>query len=759
MTIGNDSRPEHVSSTNDWSTGKTRSNELEFKGQSTSFYGSNNVVDNHDGTDSVLEIFLNAFSVILKYKIIIILIILIFMGAGFAYSNIAVPIYQTSSTIQIDKQGTKVLDLEGVQAAGGSDKSFYATQYELLVSRTMAAEVVSKQNLASNLSFLNSKTHSSFKQNLRQIYGSNQLISKLDLIPLETRVSIAVGKVMSGLSVRPVGVSRIVQISYRSTDPKIAALVANAVVDTYITSSLERRFDASSYARKFLEERLTEVRLRLQESEAELVRYGRQASIFNLDSQAKSIASSGLDAERSALFEVKRQRLTQELRWKLASKVDDKGLSLMADAPLISTLRSQRAELIGEYESKLEQFKPGYPDMQRLTRRIAELESRISVEAALVRDSIRNDYLVALEQEKEIERNLVRIKGEVLDFEDKNIQYKILKREVETNTVLYEGLLQRYKEVGVAAGGGDKARVPGGAVSPVFAILMFTFTAIGAFVASGIVLFLHILRDQVDSPSDIEGAISVPALGTIPAAQIASVGIHCAEQPRSALSEAVRSLRTSLQFSTSSGLPKSLLMTSSKSGEGKSSMSAGLGISFSQLGLRVLLIDADLRDPSLSQEIWGAESSLRIGEPGLSNFLSGSVAWEIVMASTKFDGLKFISAGQLPPNPAELLAGPRFSELLLTVQDQFDIVIIDGPPVLQLADAPLMSSMADATLLVFAAGETRRRSAVSAIARLRSANGRIIGFVLNKTKRGGLSYGYGDGYSYGGKNEVYSPGD
>jgi polysaccharide biosynthesis transport protein len=244
----------------------------------------------------------------------------------------------------------------------------------------------------------------------------------------------------------------------------------------------------------------------------------------------------------------------------------------------------------------------------------------------------------------------------------------------------------------------------------------------------------------------------VPSLGAIPEMKIDSVGVHCAEQPRSALSEAVRSLRTSLQFSTSDGLPKSLLITSTRSGEGKSSISAGLGISFSQLGMRVLLIDADLRNPSLSSEIWGVDYVLREDEQGLSNFLSSAVAWDLVAASTLFQGLKFIPTGPLPPNPAELLAGPRFAELLLTVKNEFDIVIIDGPPVLELADAPSISSNTKATLMVLSVGETRRRAMVSAVARLRSANARIIGFVLNKTKRGSLSYGYGygDGYSYGG---------
>jgi len=740
--------------------GITESTDLDRMGQPTSWYQTNNMANGDEG-DDLLKVAYKAIVITLKYKFIILILMIISSALGFLYNKISIPIYQTSATAQIDKQGAKVIDVEGVQAVEGNDRFFYATQYELILSRAMASEVVSKQNLASNLNFLNSRTRVSLYHSVRVIMGLDRRILDLDSVPLEVRVQRAVDKVQQGLSVEAVGASRIFRVSYKNTNPEIASVVANAVVDTFIISSLDRRFDASAYARKFLEERLTEVRLRLEESEAQLVQYGREASIINVDNQGKGIASSGLEAERSALLEVKRLRLARELRWQLASKADDNALSLMADAALISTLRSKQAELVAEYESKLDQFKPGYPEMQRLSGRIAEFGSRISSEAKLVRESIRNDFLVALEQEKQLNRNLTRIKSEVLDFEDRNIKYKILKREVDTNTVLYEGLLQRYKEVGVSAGGGDNnisvvdiSRIPSAPVSPVFLLNLLISLVLGGIVSSVVVFCLHVLRDKVDNAADLESVIFIPSLGAIPAMKIDSVGAHCADQPRSALSEAVRSLRTSLQFSTSNGLPKSLLMTSTRSGEGKSSLSAGLGISFAQLGMRVLLIDADLRDPSLSSEIWGTDNALREDDQGLSNFLSSVVAWDSVAASTHFEGLKFIPTGPLPPNPAELLAGPRFSELLLAVKNEFDIVIIDGPPVLELADAPSMSSIANATLMVLAAGETRRRAVVAAVARLRSANARIIGFVLNKTKRGGLSYGYGygygDGYSYGG---------
>ncbi|HEX2256884.1 MAG TPA: polysaccharide biosynthesis tyrosine autokinase, partial [Afifellaceae bacterium] len=547
------------------------------------------------------------------------------------------------------------------------------------------------------------------------------------------------------------GSSRLVRIAYASPDPQAAQEIANAAAESFIHANLDRRYESSSYARDFLQQRLEELRLKLEESEEQLVRYAQNQQIVMVD-ERESLVRSNLAGVRSALAEAARDRLQAQQLWEQARSTDGLGLSQIMDRRTIEALRERRAALTAEYEEKLNTFKPAYPEMLRLKSQIDELDHQIAVEVALIKQSFKARYEAAAGQEASLNEQLESLKQQLLDFEERNIRYRIMKREVDTNRTLYEGLLQRYKEIGVAGGIGtnnisivDRAQLPGAPFKPDLSKNLFLALGVGLFLGGFAAIGLEFFDDSLKLAEEVETALGIPVLGVIPLAQSVEASREAADHPRSSLAEAFRSLRTALQFSTESGAPGSVVVTSSRPGEGKSTVALALARNFADIGLKVLLIDSDLRDPSLHREL-GIDN-----EAGLTNYLAGTAMPPELFQATAMEGLTFLPTGPLPPNPAELLAGSKMPSLLQIAEERFDIVIVDAPPVMGLADAPLLASVAGSTLLVLSASETRKGAAREALKRLRLARAQVIGAALNKfdPRKVGFTYGYGYGYGYG----------
>src|SRR5262249_50324620 len=356
-------------------------------------------------------------------------------------------------------------------------------------------------------------------------------------------------------------------------------------------------------------------------------------------------------------------------------------------------------------------------------------------------------YEAALQQEVLIKNKMDEAKRGVLDTRNKEIQYNILKREADTNRTLYDGLLQQFKDAGVAGAVDtnnvtviDRAQLPGGPFKPSLRNNLMTSFIMGLFAAAVLIALFEIIDDTFKSPEDIEEKLGLAVLGVIPLAEgNVLANITGLSTPAA---EAFRSFRTALQFSTEQGAPKSIAVTSSRPGEGKSTTALALAINFAQLGMKVLLIDADLRNPSQHRNLKCSN------EVGLANYLAGSSLAGSAFQETEFEGLYFISSGPLPPNPAELLAGPRMMSFLSTASENVATIIIDCPPVMGLAAAPLLARTSLQTLLVVAASETRRGVVKTALKRLHFARARMVGALINKCDFR-AHYGYGYGYGYG----------
>jgi capsular exopolysaccharide synthesis family protein len=683
------------------------------------------------GIDLNLQTILRIFS---EWRWLILGATAVGLAGAIIVTLLTTPLFKSSAVLEINPPAVEIMEGSKGQAVVPNDREYLATQYGLLESRNLAQRVAQELNLAANEAF---------------VPGDADRAAKFKA---------ATGKLMAGFEVKPVPNSRLIRISYVSPDPQVAAQVTNSFADNFINSNLERRYEASSYARSFLERQIANVKRDLERSERQFVSYAQQQGIINLGGaqageggDSGSLQGASLAAINTALAEAQTKRIAAEQAYRQANAGSRAEVTQSTSA-----LRSQRAGLEAEYNEKLSRFRPEYPDMVALRSRIDELNRQINAEAGQVSGSrastLRAEYTAALAAERAIQGRVNQLKGDVLNLRGRSIQYNILQREVDTNRSLYDALLQRYKEIGVAGGVGknlvsvvDRAEVPGGPFKPNLFLNLAIGFAIGLLAGLGAALALEFINDTIKTPDDVREKLHLAMLGAIPKKVSQDSVTEELKDQSSALSEAYFSLRTSLQFTTDSGAPKTLLITSTRAAEGKSSTTLALAQNFARLGSNVLLIDADLRKPAF---VTGADPS-----EGLSKLLTNHDALREHVLKTEQENLWLLPCGPLPPNPAELLASPRLKALIQEAASGFDMVIVDGPPVLGLADAPLLGAVCRGTLMVVESGKTRTKAAVDAVNRLRAAGSHMVGGVLTKFQARSHGYGYGYGYEpyrYGG---------
>ncbi|MBW3559637.1 MAG: polysaccharide biosynthesis tyrosine autokinase [Proteobacteria bacterium] len=673
------------------------------------------------------------------------------LALGVLVILLTTPEYRATTTLQIEREAAKIIDVQGVEASesASGDREFYETQYQLLKSRSLAERVVRSLNLGQDAAFQSMDQPSGPLARLRR---SSRPEVPQDPVAQERA---AVAQLLSRLEVEPVRNSRLVSVSFTSPDKALSARVANAVADSFIESTLARRFDASAYARKFLENRLAQVRQRLEASERQLVAYAQSQGIVNIPSgegagEGRSVDASSLSSLNDALSAAKAERIRAEAQWRQAQVAGGMTLPAVLQSSSINVTREARARLAAEYQQKLSTFKPEYPDMVQLQAQIAELDRQIGTEVSNIRSSIRNNYEAARRQEAALAAQVAGLKSGVLNLQGRSIQYTILQREVDTNRSLYDGLLQRYKEIGVAGGVGannisivDRAEAPRGPTKPNKLLILAIAGVLGLFAGVLLAFILENIDETVRSPEDVEQKVGLSLLGSIPTLARGQSAAEAMNDRRSPFAEAYYSAGTALSFATDEGLPRSLLVTSSRPGEGKSTTAQTLAVNFSQLGRRVLLIDADLRNPSL-HKAFNLDNTA-----GTSNVLAGAMRMSEAAAAVG-GSLWVVPCGPLPPNPAQLLARARLREVLEHAQEEYDLVIVDGPPVMGLADAALLGGVTDGVLLVIEAGGTRVGAARAAVRRLQIGRGRLLGALLTKfdARRAGYGYEYGSEYGY-----------
>jgi capsular exopolysaccharide synthesis family protein len=687
---------------------------------------------------------LEYWRILYKHKWLIAAAVLVALAIGFVGTMLTPRVYTASTTIEIDREPTNNFGLAEVQQVDrlARDQEFFQTQYGLLKSWSLASRVAQAENLGTDPQFLKALGIKQGPRRARPGAGANDWVA---------------GYLQGGLGVFPVRDSRLVRITFDSPDRDLSARIANAFADNFISSNLQRRFDASSYARTFLEQQLAELKAKLEDSERAVVAYATQQQIIQVAEQnpgkdaapPQSLSATDLASLNAALTSAKANLVLVQERYRAAQAAQ--GLAapeLLAD-PTVESLRQEKVKLTIQYNDQLKIYKPDYPDMLQLKAQIDDVDRQLAGAASTIRDSLRTQLNAAQQQVGALEGQVNGLKGTVLDERNREIQYNILQREVDTTRTLYDGLLQRYKEIGVAGGITtnnisivDRARPPGGPSKPQpmhnLMVAGMTGLAIGVVLA----FLLETMDQAVRKPADVEAKLGLPVLGTVPLLEKGVQPMEALADLRSPFSESYHSIRSNLAFSTKDGAPRVLSVTSARPEEGKSTSSFALAQGFARAGMRALLVDLDLRNPSQHKNL-GADNRV-----GASSLLTGAVRLQGAVQPTDWPNLFLIPSGPLPPSPAELLIGPRLVAFIKEATEHFDIVILDGPPVMGLADAPLIASVAVGAVLTIEAGRTSRAQARAAIKRLRLGNARLFGAILTKFDARRTSYGYGYAYAY-----------
>ena len=701
-------------------------------------------IDPLDAEPDFATTLLTYWHIVWKRKGLIASIVAACVALGGLRTLMMTPLYTATVRLQIDRNVAKVVEGGNITPVEGTDLEFLKTQYELLQSRAIAERVVSALKLGQDESFL-TPTQFSLLAWAKDLVASAPSAGEDSPSSKAELERTATGIVLENRSVRPVPGSRLVDVSYDDPVPGRAQRIAAAFGDAFIASNLDKRFQANAYAKTFLEDQIKQLKLRLEQSEKAQLDFAQKEQIVTVNEKS-SIAENNLAAANTALGNLISERIKNEQLWRQVEKGDAINLPQILTNSVIDGLRGKRNALVTDYQEKLETFKPSYPAMVQIDNKIKEIDRQLATEVATIKDSLKAGYQASLNQETETKARIEALRTELLDLQKRSIQYNILKREVDTNRALYENLLQRFKEVDIAGGVGannvfvvDQAQLPRFPSSPKISQALLLSFALGLGASFGVAYVLERLDDSVRSAEDLEQLAGLATLGIIP--KVSAVKGFETEfaDPRSALSEAYRSLCTALQFSTENGLPKTLLVTSSGPAEGKSSTSLAIARHFANMGLKVLIVDADLRNASLHKKL-NLDNSI-----GLSNYLTGACTPPETFQKTSVGNLAFMASGPLPPNAADLLGGSRLLSLVSIGLQVFDLIVIDGPPIMGLADVPLLSTAVGGTAFIVGAGQARKSQVVAALKRLNHARAHVIGTVLTKYDARTAGYGYGYG--------------
>ena len=678
--------------------------------------------------------------IIMKWKLLIAAILVSCILAAIILSLLVTPLYRARSSIEINRETVEVTKGDS-QPMRMQDRDYINTQLGLLKSRSLGERVARSLNLANDPAFASPDA------------------------PLPERERAAANAIRGAVTVEQEEDSRIINLTVEHSDPVLAAKIANSYAQNFIDSNIERRYEANSYARKFLQDRITAVRKKLEDSERALVAYAQREGIVSLQSGATpgggetSLEAQSALALNGELAQARAERIAAEQRYRQASAAQ--ATASVISNPTVQALSQQRALLESQYQEKLSIYKPEFPAMIQLRSQIDSLNGEIARQSRSVSGAtsgnLRAEFDAAVAREGQLQAKVNGLKGELQNLRQRSIDYTILQREVDTNRTSYDGLLQRFKEVGVAGVGEnlvsivDSAEVPGGPFKPNLPLNILMGLVAGLVLGFGTAFAIEFIDDTVKTPDDIQNRLGITPLGVIPMAPKGTKVTELLDVSKSEIAEAYHSVRTALQFATDHGIPKTLVVTSARAAEGKSSTALALAQNLASLGASVLLMDADLRKPSFRGPASATE--------GLSHLLAGSDNIRECIHTTDVEKLFLLPGGQIPPNPAELLASHRLKVILDQVSEWFDVVIVDAPPVLGLADAPLLASTCEGTLLVFEAGKTRRPAALNAVRRLQAAQANILGGILTKYNAKATGYGYGYGYGYGDEPYAYGKGE
>jgi len=708
--------------------------------------------------------------VLIKRKWMVILVIAgIFMAVAVA-SLRQTPIYEAVGQIVVNKADSNLITFkDSTPVVDYYDQADLDTEVRILQSDLMALQVIRQLNL-----------------DKRPEFGghSDQRQANLVADPLQSdskHISALLGSFRGNLHVTLIPSTRIMEIHYTSTDPQLAASVVNTLADTYIKQNFQTKFESTMQASDWLSKQLVDLQMKVETSQEKLVRYQKEHEILGTDEKT-NIITEKLDELNKEMTQAESDRMQKEALYRqtqsndpvaVAAAIisDTTGSGSVATSGLLDRLRDQQAGLRIQVAELSTQFGPQYPKIEQLNNQLKEIDRQLLLETNKAVDHLKGQYLAALQREEMLRGSFEKQKQEANKLNESAIEYSILKRDLDSNRTLYEGLLEKLKEAGVTAGLRsnnfriiDAARVPTSPSEPNIPRNLLFALVLGVISGVGLAFLLENMDNTVRTPEQATALSLLPALGMIPLGSKSGnhgpagkrlalttskevVELVTQVRPQSQMAESYRALRTSLLLSNLGAPPKVIMVTSARPQEGKTTTSINTAIVLAQKGVRVLLMDADLRRPSVHKTMGMGPRS------GLSNVLTGSATLQqTITTSTILPNLFIMPAGTPPPNPAELLASSNMRDLIVELREMYDHIVIDTPPTLSVTDAVVLSPRADATILVIRSGQTTKQALRRARDILMQVNAHVAGVLLNAVDLTSPDYYY---YEYQGKYGQY----
>ncbi|ANY19428.1 Tyrosine-protein kinase YwqD [Tsuneonella dongtanensis] len=674
--------------------------------------------------------------------------------AGFLMTIMQVPTFQATATVRADPEEADIFEGSSLAPDININRfgDYLSTLAMVIQSRSLAETVVDALDLADNPDVVG---------DIATVRPDGMSDAKWK----ERRRAVAVNVVHGGVQAEVPGSERVIAISYQSEDPQLAARIANGFAEAFLTDDLRRSIQKNEYAQAYLEKEILETRNRLETAERQALGYARANNIVGEAMLAppvtgtateqgaapQTVAASSLASINSTYSAARANRINAEQRWRAAAAASPSELREVQASPVVQSIVARRATAQSELAEQRVRYGPSHPVVQELEAELATLDRQLARESSAIKEALRKEYLVAARQEEALGRELSNVSSKVLDEQERRVSFNALNGEVTGLRTQLQSLLDRYNQISASANVRpntitllDKATVPNRPVSPVLAKNLLIALILGAGLAVLLAALRETFDDRLRSAEDVERKLGVPLLGMTPLVEAEDLA-----DPKGALAEAHASIRAAVGFTLPRRDHNILMVSSSQEQEGKSTTAISLATKFAALGQKVLLIDGDLRRPSLASAL-----GYKRTDRGFAEVLAGQVRLQDALLPQTNPNLDVLPVGAIPPNPVEVVSSPRLDEFVAEQRKHYALIVIDSAPVIGLADAPLLARVCDGVIFVVESNRAHFGQAKAALRRLRESGTNVLGVVLTKFRalEAGESYGYGyKYYAYGDK--------
>ena len=696
-----------------------------------------------------------------RYRLGIILFVIAVGILASVYASSLRPVYRGTATILLDPGAKKksVTNEDMYDAVVGTNRDYYLTQIEVMKSRNYAERLVRDLKLAKHPEY-------DLRQRREETGWLNSLLEKFrGPAPAHTAsdeeiAEGAVAQVIGQLTITPTRQTQIVKVTFDSHDPQLAERVPNALAKIYIEADMEERSGTSLGLTRFLSEQAAELKQKLAESEQELQQYRESQKIVVTKGQSGTDTSRRLDDLTASLEDARRKRSAAEtVNRQVTALAQGQSSEALESMPALQRdpvlLRRKEAEVEAErrLSEAAKRYGPDHPKMAAMQSDLKTARDGVRAQISTVAQTVAKEYEAARASEAAAEQAYARARAETQVFNRAEFPLTRLERNVESNRRLYEAFMQRSTEVSIGevrqpiARVIDPARLPAGSIGPDKRKIILSSMLWALLATVGIALLVMRLDNRVKTRQDLEAKLEIKAAGVVPRVQLGT-GVTLermvVDDNANLFSEAIRSIRSDVQLSSIDSPHKTVLVTSTVSGEGKTTVACNLAFAFSQVK-KTLLIEADMRKPAIARLL-----GLELNHAGLSEFVSGDMRIEQCTHPVNNTALYVLPSGRVPLNPLEMLSSQHFADALESLKKVFEVIIIDSPPVEMVSDPLVLSRFATAVLFVVRADHTPYPLARQSLLRLRRINAPVLGAVLNQFDYEDAHGYYGDYGAYGG---------